>query len=310
MITVAGEALIDVLIDPSGQISAHPGGAPFNVARTVAALGQPCQFLGRVGGDVFGRRLRAALQERGVTLAVPEPTRAPTTLAVAELDADGVADYRFYLEGTSAGCIGAPDLPPEVLAESQAVAFGGLGLLTEPLSSTLRELLPSVPAAGTVLLDPNCRPHAIDDLESFRATVDGFLAHSDVVKVSVDDLALLDAHHDPRAAARRYLDFRPASVLVTDGGRPVTVHTLGGEQAVPVPSVDLVDTVGAGDAFVAGFLTWWVEQGCTREQAGDLERVTEAARAAVTVAAAACTTAGANLPGAFTWPPPPELVRG
>ena len=81
------------------------------------------------------------------------------------------------------------------------------------------------------------------------------------------------------------------------------MHTAGGERTVPVPAVEIVDTVGAGDAFVAGFLTWWVERGGTREHSGDLERVTEAARAAVTVAAAACTTAGANLPDGFGWPP-------
>ena len=65
-------------------------------------------------------------------------------------------------------------------------------------------------------------------------------------------------------------------------GRPVTVHTADGERTVRVPSVDVADTVGAGDAFVAGFLTWWCDQGCDRGQAGDLELLAEAARAAVT----------------------------
>lgn len=302
MITVAGEALLDVLVSPAGAVTAFPGGGPFNVARTVGRLGHPCQFLGRVGDDAFGRRLQAALEERRVTLAVPTPTTAPTTLAVAELDAEGVADYRFYLEGTSAGQLTLAELPEGVLNESSAIALGGLGLLVEPMSGTLRALLGSAPAAATVVLDPNCRPAAIADLSAYRGTVQGFLARADVVKVSVDDLRLLDPEADPRTAARHLLDFPPAAVLVTDGGGPVSIHTARAERTVPVPRVKVVDTVGAGDAFVAGFLAWWADHGCEREEAAELDTLLAATRAAVSVAATACMAAGANLPDSFRWP--------
>ena len=304
MITVAGEALMDMLVSDAGEIRAHPGGGPFNVARTVARLGRPCQFLGRVSEDAFGRRLRAALQDAGVTLAVPAPTPAPTTLALAAVDSAGVADYRFYLQGTSAGQLTPGDIPSGVLASSRAIALGGLGLLAEPMASTLAALLTGAAAATTVLLDPNCRPHAIADLAAFRATVSDFLARTDVVKVSVDDLHLLDPGADARTAARALLDSHPSAVLVTDGSGPVTVHSAEGERTVPVPAVDVVDTVGAGDAFAAGFLTWWCDQGHDRSQTGDLELLTAAARAAVTVAAATCRTAGAGLPDDFAWPAP------
>lgn len=304
MITVAGEALMDMLVSDAGQISAHPGGGPFNVARAVARLGRPCQFLGRVSDDAFGRSLCAALRDAGVTLAVPAATTAPTTLALAEVDSDGVADYRFYLDGTSAGQLAPADVPAGVLASSSAIVLGGLGLLAEPMASTLAALLPGAAPRTTVLLDPNCRPHAITDMPAFRATVDGFLARTDIVKVSVDDLRLLEPRADAHHAARRLLASHPSAVLVTDGGGPVTVHTADGERTVRVPAVDVVDTVGAGDAFVAGFITWWCDQGCGRDQAGDLGLLTEAARAAATVAAATCRTAGANLPEDFAWPPP------
>ncbi len=301
IITVAGEALVDLLVAPSGAVTAHPGGAPFNVSRMIARLGGRCQFLGRVGDDAFGRRLQGALEECQVSLPVP-PASAPTTLAVAELDDAGVADYRFYLEGTAAGQMAPADVPAGVFESTRAIALGGLGLLIEPIASTLIGLVAAAPHAATVLLDPNCRPQAIRDLNAYRASVDAFVRRSDLLKVSVDDLAVLAPGMDANTAARRYLDQHPAAVLVTDGPGPVTIHTADAQRSVPVPEVDVVDTIGAGDAFVAGVLTWWLQHECERDQAGELDTLLEAAVAGVAVAAVACTTAGANLPADFAWP--------
>ena len=121
MITVAGEALMDVLVEPSGKVTALPGGAPFNVARTIARLGADCQFLGRLSDDGFGRRLRMSLEQEHVRLAVARATSAPTTLAIAELDDSGSADYRFYLDGTAAAQMEPSDIPPDVWQSSDLV---------------------------------------------------------------------------------------------------------------------------------------------------------------------------------------------
>src|SRR5688572_30858719 len=102
VIVVAGEALVDLIVGPDGGLAANPGGGPYNTARTIARLGQPVTFLGRISSDRFGRELRANLARDGVAESGIIATDHPTTLAVVELDEQGVPTYRFYIDGTSA----------------------------------------------------------------------------------------------------------------------------------------------------------------------------------------------------------------
>lgn len=301
MITVAGEALIDLVVDRSDAVTAHLGGGPFNVARIAGMLGAPCRFVGRFGDDAFGHRLRAALERLHVAVAAGEPTSAPTTLAVAELDGDGTARYKFHLVGTSAAQLLPEDIAPDALADAAAIATGGLALIAEPTASTVLGLLVQAPPTATVVLDPNCRPSAALEPARYPAMVRRFLPHVDVVKCSVGDLRVLEPRVDAGMAAQRLLALGPRAVLVTDGPAPICIYTAGSERAVAVEPVPVIDTVGAGDALLAGLLAWWVREGVARERTADIEALTEGVSAAVQVARAACTVAGANLPDTFAW---------
>jgi fructokinase len=300
VIAVAGEALMDLVIDASGSVLAVPGGGPFNAARMVARLGTRCRFLGRLSDDGLGARLRAALQADGVEVVAGDPVDAPTTLAIAEVDAAGVARYRFYCDATSAGQLRPGDLPEAIHAGVDAWLVGGLGLVLEPMATTLLELMSDVPPHVVVMVDPNCRPTAIADPAAYRRRLAEFLRRADVVKVSTEDLGFLDPGVPPSAAAHALLAHGPRTVLVTDGAGPVAVHTSSGMLSVPVPRVPVVDTVGAGDAFAAGFLARWVDRPWTREDLTDPERLLEATAAAVEVAAA---------PGAARSPVSPACRR-
>lgn len=299
MITVAGEALIDIVVGASGSMRAVPGGGPFNVARTTARLGGECEFLGTLSEDAFGEMLRAALRRDGVGVAVGKPTAAPTTVAIAQIDELGVADYRFYLDGTAAAQLEPGDVPHDLLAGSRALAVGGLGLVAEPIASTLKALVAAKPPSLVTLLDPNCRPRAVRDPLAYRMRIGGFVKAVDVVKVSTEDLAMLRPGEAVHTAARGLLALGPAAVLVTDGPSPVQIFTASGERSVPVPAVAIADTVGAGDAFVAACLVGWTEAGMRREALADPDALADVAGQAVRVAAAACTVSGANLPAGF-----------
>ena len=117
-------------------------------------------------------------------IAVAEPTPAPTTLAIARLDALGAAEYKFYLERTSAAELTSADVPAEILDSSNAIALAGLGLLVEPTASSLTALVQQRPPGATILLDPNCRPGAIADLPAYREMIDTVVRQVDVARGS------------------------------------------------------------------------------------------------------------------------------
>src|SRR5439155_8023139 len=143
MITVAHEALIDLIVDPAGHVDPRLGGGPFNVARAVARLGRPVAFLGRLSGDRFGQLMRADLDRHGVRAAVEAPAGAPTTLALVDVDPAGVPGYHFYLSGTSAAAIGPGEA---VLPEgTTALHVGSLGLVMEPVGTSTEQLVAALP---------------------------------------------------------------------------------------------------------------------------------------------------------------------
>jgi fructokinase len=301
LIAVAGEALIDLVVGPDGSVTTHLGGGPFNAARIAGMLGSPVRFVGGLGDDAFGRRLRAELERLGVGLAVDAPVPGPTTLAVVELDDRGIARYSFHLDGTSAAQLTKGSVGPGALDGAAAIATGGLALIAEPTASTLLEMLEQAPPSATVMLDPNCRPSAIGEPARYAVEVRRFIPHAEIVKCSVEDLRVLEPAVDARTAAERLCARGPVAVVVTDGPAPIRLYTSADEREVIVEPVRVVDTVGAGDAFLAGLLTWWVQHGITRERAADIDALAQASAAAARVARAACTVAGANLPAGFEW---------
>jgi fructokinase len=298
MIAVAGEALIDIVIDHDGVIRARPGGGPFNTARTISRLGQPCAFLGPLSDDSFGRDLAARLSDDGVTLALPDPVRAPSTLAIVNVDAGGSPQYRFYLASTSASALDYAAASAALPGDLAALHAGTLALVMEPIAATIEQLISEASKDTLVMVDPNCRPGAIADEDGYRARLARILRRTDVVKVSTEDLAYLRPDVAPPTAAASLLDQGPTLVLLTDGPRAAYAFTQKLEISVDVPTVPVVDTIGAGDAFGGAFLAWWIGEGRTRSHLANADDISGALRMATRVAALNCTRAGADPPWA------------
>ena len=299
MIVVAGEALMDLVITADG-VTATPGGAPYNVARACGRLGSPTLLATCLSEDRFGTVLRRGLADAAVADDLLQFTDRPTTLAVAQLDEEGAADYRFYTEETSAPQLTPGPLPDRCLA----LITGGLALVLEPMARDVERLVTAARIGVLVVIDVNVRPAAIHDRDPYVDRVRRVLGRADVVKVSHDDLAYLFPGSSVEEAAAALLHDGAKLVLATAGGDETTIITPAGALDVPVRSVDVVDTIGAGDAFTAGFVTKWLQLGAAPSELSEPPCVLPAVRAAHAVAAVVVSRRGADPPwgNEVDWP--------
>ncbi len=297
MILVGGEALYDLVLQgEDDDLHGHPGGAAFNTARTIGRLEQPVAYLGRLSMDRFGQRLEALLVDDGVSLDSVARTNEPTTLALAEVDDDGVARYRFYERGTAAPGLTAETALEALPEQVDILHVGTLGLTLEPVATALEAVVERLAGSALIAVDPNCRPWVVDDAPAYRERIRRVLRHAHVLKVSEEDLEFLEPDRSGVEAVRALLDCGPAVGLLTRGPNGALVVTRTAEVAVPAPRAKVVDTIGAGDAFGGGFLAWWNERGLGRDDLGNIDLVVEATEFACLVAARTCSRPGASPP--------------
>ncbi len=302
MLLCAGEALIDMLPrttkEGEASFAPYPGGAVFNTAVAAARLGVPTAFFSGISTDLFGQRLEAVLRANGIDGRPVAWSDRPTTLAFVTLS-DGQASYAFYDEGTAGRLVGISDLP-ELGEDIAAVFVGGISLAVEPCAEAYALLAEKAAAAGKlVMCDPNIRPSFIADETRYRARIDRVLAAADVIKVSDEDLHWLVGAGDLADAAASMRAKGPSLVLVTEGAEGVTAFGAGEPVKVAAQRVEVVDTVGAGDTFNAGFLAGLSDADALSKPAlADLsaDAIATALRLGAQAAAVTVSRAGANPP--------------
>lgn len=296
MIAVVGESLVDLVGAADGRtFTAHPGGSPANVALGLARLGLPVSLHTALGRDHFGRLVTDHLRRDGVRLPDSSYTDAPTGLAVAVLDAAGVASYDFRL-GWDPGPLRLP-------AEVRCLHTGSLATTLAPGRAAVEDLVRRVREQVTVSFDPNVRPALAGDRGAARERVERLVGLSHLVKVSEEDLSWLRPGKDAEGVALEWVQLGAQLVVVTLGAAGALAVAAGASAPLtrPAREVDVVDTVGAGDAFTAGLLSWlsaggWLE-GAGRRLAGiSAAELGAALDRAALVAALTCARAGADPP--------------
>ena len=297
VITVVGEALVDLVRRPGGEVVAHPGGSPANVAVGLARLGASVALVTSYGKDEYGDLLAEHLTGNGVTVLGEVGSPQPTSVAEATLDAAGVATYDFRIHWELSE-------DPRPADGSVCVHTGSIAATLEPGASAVARMLDRARGEATLSYDPNCRPTLMGTPEQARERIEGLVAGCDVVKVSDEDLRWLypgEAYDD---AGRRWLASGPALVVVTRGGEGSWGVTAAGAVLRPPLRVDIADTVGAGDAFMAGLIDGLRRRellgaaAAARLRAVDEAVLDELLAEADLVAAITCSRPGADPPTA------------
>jgi fructokinase len=296
----AGEALVDRIgtdeRDTGGAI-VRPGGSPFNVAVGLARLGFAASFAGRLSTDAYGRLLHDRLTAEGIGESLLQWGTEPTAVAVVGRIGDE-AVYDFRWTGTADRGYDPAAVPDDVWTGLDVLHLGSAALGLEPVGSRLIALMERLHGRVFLSFDPNVRRDVIDDWPAYRDRVRRAAGLADLVKASEADLAELDLDPGPSAMPLG----RVGPTVITRGADGTTLHRAG-RRAMDVesPAVAVADTIGAGDACMAGLLFAIGERdGLDRGRLGSLsdDAWAEILRVGNTAGAMTCERVGADPPSA------------
>lgn len=279
---VIGEALIDIVESPDAHTE-HVGGSPANVALGLGRSGAGVALLTRIGEDEYGKRITAYLEESSVKILPESIIDAPTSTALARVGADGQAAYVFDVSWA---------LPPLKVPAATVLHTGSIAAFLEPGASGIREILRRT-TADEVTFDPNIRPALLGERSRVVVAFEEIAALASVVKLSDEDARWLYPTASVDDIIDRVRGVGPRLVALTEGGDGAILATATDRVRIAAPRVDVVDTIGAGDTFMASLITSLTDTGSAELDRASLQRI---GADAVRAAAITVSRAGADIP--------------
>jgi fructokinase len=259
-VAIAGEALIDLISEADGRFNPCLGGAVYNLARALSRQGLGTLYLNPFSSDKLGQSLMQQMVNDGVVLSQPVPVQAVTSLAVVNLNENGHPNYAFYRDGVADRQVTASQMATDCSSHAHSIEFvctGALALDARDQHVYLPWLVQQKQAGQCVVVDANLRPSVMPDLPAYQRCVHAFLDVADIIKVSDEDLLALNVPGEtPLAQARHVMQTTQAKLIaLTMGANGAWLLTRHGEYfAHETARLNIVDTVGAGDSFLAGLL--------------------------------------------------------
>ena len=278
---------MDLIPDARGQRQPMVGGGPANTAKAIARLGYSTYFVGGISTDGYGRMIEAELRDSGVDLSLVVRRDLPTALAIASIDDNGLARYEFELEGSASFAFDQSWLPH---GEPDVIHIGSVATLLEPGASELLHWLSE--KSAPIVFDPNVRPSIQGDQRLYRAAVERWLDYATVVKMSEDDFRWLYSESEEELV-RSWIGRGVSIVIVTRAEKGLSAYSADFELSVDAVSVEVVDTVGAGDTIGAVVVEGLLQYGLPGLNMQTLSIVLSRAAKAASIT---CSRAGANPP--------------
>ena len=304
MILCCGEALIDFV--PLADVRAYrpcPGGSVFNIAVGLGRLDTPVGFFCKVSCDFFGDQLVDYLHQNGVDTDFCPRAPGATTLAFVSLPDEGHKEpqFLFYANDTVDRNLNVADLPPRLPDDIKALHFGSISLVMEPGATSLETLMKRESRKRIISLDPNIRPGIITNKNTYRNRFEKWVELVDILRLSLADLAWLYPNVGVENLIQRWFSQGISLCILTKGAEGATGYTADGIVAsASPPQVEVADTVGAGDTFLAAALTFLHQQNVLyqREKLRDLseDQMTNCLAYANQAAAINCSRRGADPP--------------
>ena len=269
-VVTLGELLIDFtengISDQGNQLfEANPGGAPCNVLDMLTKLGKKTAFIGKVGNDMFGRRLKDSLEEVGIdTRNLVMDEEVHTTLAFVHTFEDGDRDFSFYRNPGADMMLTKEEVQDELIKSSRIFHFGTLSSTHEGVREATRHAIQVAKENGLIVtFDPNLREPLWKNLDDAKAEIEYGMSQCDVLKISDNEVEFMTGTNDYTAGVAKIRErFDIPLILVTMGKEGSRAYYDGRiVEAAPFLQENTIETTGAGDTFCASILNYVLEHG-------------------------------------------------
>ncbi len=291
-VTALGELLIDFTengMSAQGNplYEANPGGAPCNVLAMLNRAGRKTAFIGKVGQDIFGNRLRAVLDEVGIdTSNLVSDADVRTTLAFVETFADGDRDFSFYRNPGADMMLGEEELHLELLADTRLFHFGTLSMTHEKVRRATKKAVAAAKENGALIsFDPNLRPPLWKSLEEAKEQAAYGFSQCDILKISDNEIQWFTGEEDFDAGIRRLRSQYDIPLILLSMGREGSraYYKDLRVEAAPFLQEETIETTGAGDTFGACCLHFVLEYGLDHLDEGKIAGMLRFANAAASI---------------------------
>lgn len=290
-VTALGELLIDftengVSTQGNPLLEANPGGAPCNVLAMLSKLGHSTAFIGKVGADMFGRRLRQVVSGAGIDISgLIEDDSVNTTLAFVHTLAGGDRDFSFYRNPGADMMLTEEEVKEELIKNSRIFHFGTLSMTAEGCRKATEKAIEIAEQAGVLIsFDPNLREPLWDSLDTAKQRTLYGLEHCDILKISDNEIEWLTGEKDYVKAAKQLKEAYHIPLLLVSLGKEGSMAFSDSAMAeVPAYRVETIETTGAGDTFGACVLHYVLEHGFRDYRKEELEEMLCFANAAAAI---------------------------